>query len=133
MSINVRAIVRSGVNSINPDIDVVILQSDGFTVDDAGDQIPAYLTAVSVAAQVQPVPSEELKHINNYNVSSVYRYLYIDGDWNSLRRSDSKGGDIIYFQGFEWLVNSKPEIYHDVNTWTKITVIQQKLSEAPAL
>ena len=133
MSINVRAIVRSGINTINPDISIVVLQSDGFEVVPGGIQEPQYLDAVSATAQVQPVPSEELQHINNYNASSVYYDLYIDGDWSGLNRADEKGGDLIYFDGFEWLVLSRPEAFSISSNWTKVRVIQQRKTMAPVV
>jgi len=133
MGINVRGIVRSGVNSINPDTPVVILQSSGFTVLPGGIQAPGYLPAVSAIAQVQPIPSEELKHIANFNSSSVYYDLYIDGDWHGLNRADEKGGDLIYFDGFEWLVISRPEAFSLSSNWTKVRVVQQKTAAAPVV
>lgn len=118
---------------MNPDISIVILQSNGFTVLPGGIQVPGYLPAIYATAQLQPIPSEELKHINNYNASSVYYDLYIDGDWHSLNRADEKGGDLIYFDGFEWLVISRPEAYSLTSNWTKVRVIQQKSATAPLL
>jgi len=133
MGINIRGIVRAGINSINPDISIVILQSDGFTVIPGGIQVPAYLDAVGETGQLQPVPSEELKHINDYNSSSVYYDLYIDGDWHSLNRADEKGGDLIYFDGFEWLVISRPEAYSLTSNWTKVRIVQQKTAIPPVI
>lgn len=133
MSIIIRGIIRSGINTINPDIDIVILQSNGFTVVPGGIQVPAYLDPISAKGQLQPVPSEELMHINNYNSSSVYYDLYIDGDFHSLNRADQKGGDLIYFDGFEWLVISRPEAYSLTSNWTKVRVVQQKASVPPVV
>lgn len=133
MGINIRQVIRSGINNINPDISIVILQSDGFTVLPGGIQSPAYLPAVNAIAQLQPISSEDLQHINNYNASSVYYELYIDGDWHSLNRADEKGGDLIYFDGFEWLVISRPEAYSLTSNWTKVRVIQQKIAIPPVI
>jgi hypothetical protein len=133
MGIAIRNIIRAGINTINPDISIVILQSNGFTVLPGGIQAPGYLPAIDAIAQLQPIPSEELKHINNYNSASVYYDLYIDGDFHSLNRADEKGGDLIYFDGFEWLVISRPEAFSLTSNWTKVRVIQQKKEVAPVI
>lgn len=133
MGLNVRGIVRAGINTINPDIPIVILQSGGFTVLPGGIQSPAYLQAVSAIAQIQPIPSEELQHIANFNASSVYYDLYIDGDFHGLNRADEKGGDLIYFDGFEWLVISRTEAFSLSSNWTKVRVVQQKTATVPVV
>lgn len=133
MAINIRQIIRSGINTINPDIQIIIQQSDGFTVEDDGTQTPAYLDAEEYTAQVQPVSSEELKHLDTYNASSIYYSIYIDGVVHGLNRSIAKGGDLVYFDGFEWLILSLPETYTLSSNWTRFMVIQQKLSDPPAV
>ena len=131
MGMNVRGIVRSGINSINPDVSIVIVRIQGFTVGAGREQIPNKLTPEGTDAQIQPLKTSDLEHVNNYNSSKTYKYLHIDGDWNSLRRADEKGGDLIYFDGFEWMINAIPEKYR--GQWTRVIVVLQKVLEAPAV
>ncbi len=133
MTVQLRAAVRGVINTFNPDIPIVILVSDGYTIGTGRIQVPSFIAPQPAIAQVQPTSTDELKHVNNYNASSIYYDCYIDGDWNGLNRHDGQGGDLLYFYGFEWLVHSVPEKYAPPSNWTKVRVIQQRQAEAPTV
>ena len=99
MTILIRNIIRSGINAINSDDQIVIVRQQGFTVSADGTQVPVQSTPEAATAQIQPTPTSELEHINNYNSSSTYYDCYLNGDYNSLRKQDGQGGDLFYFYG----------------------------------
>ena len=94
---NLHALVRGVIPLINPDQDAVILRSAGYTVDDTGRQEPQYAAPVTARAQVQPVPETVLQHVEGYNQGSIYRHMYLAGDWSGLDRATGKVG--IWFTG----------------------------------
>ncbi len=131
MPIYIRNIIRSGIQSINPDTPIVIVRIQGYTVAADGGQVPNELTPEPEMAQIQPIQTSDLEHINNYNSAKKYEDLWIEGNWNALNRAEETGGDLIYYDGFEWLVHSIPEKWARGSNWTRVRVIQQKLATAP--
>lgn len=52
-----------------------------------------------------------LQHVEGYNQSSIYRNMYLMGDWTGLSRRHRTGGDLVYWDGFAWLVDQVPEAW----------------------
>lgn len=129
---NLHKLVRGVIPLVNPDQEVVILRSAGYTVDDTGQQTPQYAEPVTVRAQVQPVPETVLQHVEGYNQSSIYRNMYLMGDWTGLSRSTGQGGDLVYWDGFAWLVDQVSEAWDATAGWTLIRVVRQGLQPRAA-
>ena len=91
---NLHRLVRGVIPLVNPDQEVVILRSTGYTVDDTGRQMPQYAEQVTVRAQVQPVPETVLQHVEGYNQSSIYRNMYLDGGLDRLAAAPPDRGGI---------------------------------------
>lgn len=128
---NLHRLVRGVIPLVNPDQEVVILRSTGYTVDDTGRQMPQYAEPVTVRAQVQPVPETVLQHVEGYNQSSIYRNMYLMGDWTGLSRATGQGGELVYWDGFAWLVDQVPEAWDPTAGWTLIRVVRQGLEAQP--
>jgi hypothetical protein len=128
---NLHALVRGVIPLVNPDQEAVILRSAGYTVDDTGRQEPQYAAPVTARAQVQPVPETVLQHVEGYNQGSIYRHMYLAGDWSGLDRATGQGGDLVYWDGFEWLVDQVVEGWNPTAGWTLIRVVQQRAAEPP--
>lgn len=128
---NLHRLVRGVIPLVNPDQEVVILRSTGYTVDDTGRQTPQYAEPVTVRAQVQPVPETVLQHVEGYNQNSIYRNMYLLGDWTGLSRATGQGGDLVYWDGFAWLVDQVPEAWDPTAGWTLIRVVRQRLEAQP--
>ena len=128
---NLNQLVRSAISVVNPDVTVTILQSDGFIEDEAGNQIPQYLPPVSTTAQIQPINSEERQVAERLNQSRIYRNAYLNGNWTGLQRSTESGGDLIYWDGFEWWIDDVPEAWNPTAGWTCVRIIQQKVADPP--
>lgn len=123
MGVNLHRVVRSAINSINTDQDVVIKLNKGVEHQPGGLQVPVW-EEVEDKAQVQPIKSSEIKFINNYNSSSTYRNFYFDRTIHGINRRRLTGGDIIVWDGFEWFVDSNEEDWQTVG-WSKVRAIQQ--------
>ncbi len=128
---NLNKLVRSAISSVNPDVTVTILRSAGFIEDEAGNQIPQYLPPVSTIAQIQPINSEERQVAERLNQSRIYRNAYLNGNWTGLQRSTESGGDLIYWDGFEWWIDDVPEAWNPTAGWTCVRIIQQKVADPP--
>ena len=128
---NLHRLVRGVIPLVNPDQEVVILRSTGYTVDDTGRQMPQYAEPVTVRAQVQPVPETVLQHVEGYNQNSIYRNMYLMGDWTGLSRATGQGGDLVYWDGFAWLVDQVPEAWDPTAGSTLIRVVRQGLEAQP--
>jgi len=133
--INVRGIIRSGITSLNPDVEIVIVRQQGYTVNPDGSQSPTQLPPEKAVAQIQPIPSSQLTKSNNYNTSKVYSTVYLNGNYNSLKRgTENEGGDLFYFDNYEWKVFMEPEKYlQGLFPWTKVEVIRLKQATAPVV
>jgi hypothetical protein len=154
MALNLHAAVRAPIQSVNPDITAIYLQSRGnYTLDD-GTVLPAYATPFDVQAQVQPPTGRDLRHIEFLNLQGVVRTVYVYSNPLAVDRVAARGGDLFMFPQAQphvvfdssgkivkdsngqailalspvdlWLVAHVDEFY-DVNNlgWTKLYVTLQ--------
>lgn len=130
---NLHNLVRGAISAVNPDVTVVILQSNGFIEDEAGQQIPQYLPPVTVTAQIQPLNSEERQSVERLNQSRIYRNAYLNGDLSGLKRSTEQGGDLVYWNGYEWWIDDVPEAWNPTAGWTRVRLVQQGVAEPPEM
>jgi hypothetical protein len=93
------------------------LQSTGYTVDPAtGISTPTYAALQSPWAQIQPVPTDQLTHVDQLNIQGVLRSVYLKNAVASAVREDGTGGDLLQF----------PELPGGANrTWLVMTVVEQ--------
>jgi hypothetical protein len=115
VSLNLHSIVRGVINTVNPDIQGLWLQSAGNTVNANFQQAPAYAQPVKVRLQVQPPSGRDLQHINFLNLQGVFRTVYMFSDPDAIVRITAKGGDLLQFPQFAgepndtWLVTQVSE------------------------
>lgn len=93
---NLHHIVRGAIAVVNPDINVSLERSTGYTVAADGEQIPTYAT-LEGPGQVQALSAKDLQHAANLNIQSVDRKVYLYGNWMGVVRADQKGGDVLTF------------------------------------
>ena len=128
--LNLHSMVRGAINAVNPDQPVAILQSDGFEVVNF-EQRPRWKPAIIVMAQAQPVADKTIQLLNQQRQNSIWWDFYLPGNWNGLRRPDEKGGDLLYWNGFEWQVDQILEAWAPTVGWTKLRCVQIRLSPMP--
>lgn len=130
MGMNLHAIVRPLINLVNEDVTVVILQSAGFAVVDYV-QRPVWKPAVAVKAQAQPVADKTLQFLVQQRQNTIWHDFYLEGEWNGLRRAKEQGGDLLYWDGFEWQVDQVLERWSTGSGWTKVRCVQLRATPAP--
>lgn len=121
---NLHQIVSSAISAVNPFQDITLIQSSGYVVDEYGDSEPMNCLKIQLKADVQPISSEDIKYINNYNESTIYRKFWVNGSVHSLNRPLHKGGDIIIWNGQKYKTQSVPEDWQTVGWTCFIGVLQ---------
>ena len=132
MAVNIRALVRPIITAINPDQPVIVLACVGQQIDGLYDPRPEYAPAVQVMAQAQPVPDRTLQFLVQQRDNSIWFDFYLMGNWDGLSRDEETGGDLLYWDGFEWLADQVLERWSPTVGWTKIRFVRQRATPPPA-
>lgn len=131
MSINMHALVRGVINTINSDITATLKRNTGYTTGPSGKQVPTYATVTENGnAQVQALGASELRHMNDLNIQGVMRKVYLYGDWGGPVRADAVGGDLLTFPrirggaAVDWKIVTVFETWTD-SDWCAVGVVLQ--------
>lgn len=125
---NLHAIVRGAITTVNPDTTAGYQKATGYTTSAAGKRTPAYAASVDVPAQVQAAGGSDLEHTEYLNIAGVYRAVYMYGNTQGVVRPDAKGGDLLSFAQVPggtvqtWLVIKVDETWPD---WCRVIVCLQ--------
>jgi hypothetical protein len=129
---NLHALVRGAINTVNPDQLVTWRRNTGYTTGAAGDRVPQYVDTPDVGAQVQAATGKDLQHRDMMNVQGVVRSVYLFGNVQGVVRPDAKGGDVLVFPQNRgdtpqpWLVVAVLETWNpDAAGWCKVGVVLQ--------
>ena len=128
---NLHDMVRGAITAVHPDTAVTVLPPAPFTVNDYGEQVPQYGPAVQVQAQSQPVPDRAVQFLRMQRENSVWRDFYFYGLVPGLSRADAWGGSLLYWAGYEWLVDQVLEDWNGAG-WCKVRAVRQRKAEPPA-
>jgi len=83
-------------------------------------------TSYQVLAQVQPLSSGELRHMDALNLQGTNRAIYLGGTLNGAVRATVKGGDLVKLpDGTTWLVTQSLEPFYSTVGWTKAAITLQ--------
>lgn len=118
---NLHNIVTKHINKINRETNIIIHKFKESIITDFGENINIY-DIIETKAQIQPINSEKLQHINNFNSSNTYRRLFLNGKQDSL--SLNTNGDLIEFDNKLWLIIESPQSW-DCSGWNEIVVCLQ--------
>jgi len=135
MTINVRAAANAAIQVVNPDLTGTYYASNGYTINAASKQIPAYATGVAMALQLQAVTAQDLKHLEGLNIQGVLRSVHMRGNTQGVVRIAAKGGDLLYFPEVPggtsriWLVVKVLETWSD---WSHVIVNLQTDTAVPS-
>ncbi len=119
---NLHGIAGPIIAAVNPMIQGTLTASTGYTTSADGSQVPSYAAPVTAPMQVQALTYKDLQQIDGLNIQGEARAIYLYGDWNGVLRPDSKGGDLISFNGQQWLVKQTLETWPD---WCKVVAVRQ--------
>ena len=130
---NLHAIVRGAISSVNPDRLITWRVNTGYVTDSAGARVPSYTDLTGQSAQIQALSGEDLQHPSLLNVQGVKRAVYMFGNAQGVVRPDAKGGDLLLFPQVlggadqSWLVVCALETWTpDVAGWCKLAVVLQE-------
>ena len=115
---NLHEIVSSAINAVNPFQEVLITPKVSYIVNDYGEAVATEEASYTVMADIQPVSSGDIKFINNYNQSSIYKAFWLSSDVSSLNRPFAKAGDKVECNGNTYYVTSMPESWYETVGWT---------------
>ena len=116
---NLHSVVRSAIQSVNPDTLATWQQSTGATTNADGSQTPTYNTVSDVRVQVQGVTAGDLFKLNYLNLEGVLRKVFLYGNVHGFVRANLQGGDLLTFpQQYGgtpqvWLVKAVLETWPD--------------------
>lgn len=114
---NLHQLVRGAITAVNNDQLIPWLASQGAIYNNATlVATPTYAAAQLIWAQIQPLPTDELQHLDNLNIQGVLRQVYMRGAVATAARPDGTGGDLLQF----------PEVPGGpLRTWLVIRVQEQ--------
>jgi hypothetical protein len=86
----------------------------------------AMTTSLSLFAQVQPMASGDIRHMDALNIQGSHRALYYNGNINGIIRVGLKGGDIVTrSNGSVWKVTQGLEPFFETAGWSKVAITLQ--------
>lgn len=139
MTINLHSISNAAIQVINPDIDIVLRRSAGYTIQPDGQQVPAYEPDFPTKAQVQVETPETFRQSPTLGImhdkstglalQPIRRSVYMSGITSGIDRCLQEGGDLMVFPEYPntpdrlWLVTQVQEPWNGV--WTRCVVTLQ--------
>lgn len=115
---NLHEIVKGAINSINPFQTITITPRSSYTVNDYGEAVATEGTSYTIQAQIQPLTSEDIKFINNYNESTIYKAFWVSANTFGLNRPMARGGDKVVWGSQTYYVTSMPEDWYETSGWS---------------
>lgn len=86
----------------------------------------AMTTSLTLFAQIQPVTTGDLRHLDSLNIQGSHRAVYYNGNISPAVRVALKGGDIVTLpDGSVWKVTEKAEPFFDTAGWSKVIITLQ--------
>jgi hypothetical protein len=116
---NLHAIVRGPIRSVNPDVVATVRVSLGADTLPSGKQVPTFVDQPGIVVQVQALAAKEIEHLDSLNIQGDLRGFWISGDVKGLNRPAGRGGDLIIFDGAapESLAGSTWLVVQVLETW----------------
>lgn len=119
---NLHGIVAPIIGVVNPNVVIPLKRQNGtYTTLADGTRIPNY-DNLSGLAQIQAASNKDIQHAFSLNIQGNFRSVYLYGAWFGIVRLGQKGGDILTFEGADWLCVISAEKWPD---WSRVLVCQQ--------
>ena len=119
---NLRSIANASTSIINPNVPVTIKKYTGYT-QDAGLNTTVTYSEINTTAQVQPVSSEHLQHIDGYTSGTDFKAFYFNNDLHGV--SAPNGNDFIVWAGNTYKVVELTEGWYSTSGWSKVIARRQ--------
>ena len=114
---NLHEIVSSAINGVNPLQNVTITPRGSYSVNQYGEATVTDGTSYTIKADVQPISSEDIRFINNYNQSSIYKSFWVSDNTYGLNRPMARSGDKVECNGKIYYVTSMNEDWYETSGW----------------
>jgi len=124
MSLNLHAVVRGAIESVNTDVDGTVYVSTGNT-NVRGILTPTF-TAVTARLQMQAQKHTPIDHSNNLQYSNAFLTVYAYGNFSDIERRTGQGGDLVYVPAGPragWYLNTQTLEWWD--DWCVFEVTEQ--------
>ena len=120
---NLHSIVQNAIGAVNPQTSATLTMSNGYTTGADGSQIETYAAPVTQIIDVQQLYTDELNHVASLNLQGNMRKVWMNGQYNGVVRPKGQGGDLLTFNGQNWLITLVLEQWAD---WTSVVVTLQQ-------
>jgi hypothetical protein len=131
---NIRGIANMAIQTVNPNIPVVVKSPNGFTIDPVTRrQVPGYITTDAMG-QLQALDGDDLKQMAGLNIQGSIRAMYLYGSIAGVIRPDSSPQSHVIFtsneggitKSREWGVFKVLETWPD---WCKVAIVYQEAAQ----
>lgn len=112
---NLREIANSAIQVINPDQSITWKRSTGWQIVNY-QQVPTY-EEIECLGNVQALSDEQLRHVNDLNISGVMRSVYLSKNAMGVSFRQIRGGDILTFREFEDVEPTEWKVVNSAETW----------------
>lgn len=125
--INVRSLANMATQNVNPNRMVKLEVNQGYTVNDYGEQVAAFLSE-DVEIQSQSLSNSDKRLLDGINLQGEYISIYVYGAVDGIRRWIQKGSSRFIFPAYGeaatvvWNVEMVAESWP---TWTRVIACRQ--------
>nr|WP_025826847.1 hypothetical protein [Acetobacter persici] len=123
---NLFRLAAAQISSLTPPIIATLRAQEGHSTQPDGTVIPRYQDLL-LRIMVQAASSADLTQVAGLNQSTDTRVVYLPSELKGIDRAHQFGGDILVFEGSEWLVTGQPETWGG-GQWSKLLVTRQRPS-----
>ena len=122
---NLHEIASNAINAINPFQEITITPKSAYTVNEYGEAVADSGQSYTVMADIQPVSSEDVAFISDYNESTVYKSFWVSANPSGINRPQARGGDIVQWGSKTFYVAQMPEDWYDTCGWNHFIGVLQ--------
>lgn len=123
---NLFRLAAAQISSLTPPIIATLRAQEGHSTQPDGTVTPLYQDLL-LRIMVQAASSADLTQVAGLNQSTDTRVVYLPAELKGIDRAHQFGGDILVFEGSEWLVTGQPETWGG-GQWSKLLVTRQRPS-----
>lgn len=123
MILDVFGIASGVLGEVNPLQDAMLRRCTGSITEDDGSVTTTYEES-AVQIEVQATAGGDLQLLQNIDQQGDARIVYMRGAIHALNRPLQTGGDVILFEGGDWLVTQVLEQWGGED-WCKLVVTRQ--------
>ena len=109
---NLHGLVVGLVGNVNANRTITLKRFDGMQQNQYFERSANYVES-QILAQVQALSSDQLHAVNNMNLQGEMRSVFTSEQLRGVSKPDQKGGDILNFDGHDWLVVHVNETFPD--------------------